>query len=61
MPQAKSTTSRPLWSDPFASEKTLPCSFEIIVAISSKFFSIRFLNLKRMEERFVNAVSAHSN
>ena len=45
MPQANSTTSKPLVKDPLASSKTFPCSETIIFVSSSEFFSINSLNL----------------
>src|SRR5438309_876245 len=44
MPQANSTTSRPRWIEPLASESTLPCSFEMRSASSSMCRSINSLN-----------------
>ena len=61
MPHAKSTTSKPRWRDPFASEKTFPCSSDIILAMPSKSFSIRDLNLKSILLLFVTAVSAQDD
>ena len=43
MPHANSTTSKPLVTEPLESSKVFPCSFEIRVARSSKFFSINSL------------------
>ena len=40
IPHANSTTSNPLVTDPFASSKVFPCSFETNDARSSIFFSI---------------------
>ena len=51
MPQANSTTSRPRWIEPLASEITLPCSEESSFASSSMFFSISSLNLNMTRAR----------
>ena len=45
IPQAYSTTSKPLVNEPLASSKTFPCSATIIFVSSSEFFSINSLNL----------------
>ena len=45
IPQAYSTTSKPLVNEPFASSYTFPCSATIIFVNSSEFFSINSLNL----------------
>ena len=45
IPQANSTTSKPLVKDPFASSYTFPCSVTINLVSSSEFFSINSLNL----------------
>ena len=43
IPQANSTTSRPLITEPLASSSVFPCSDEIILASISILFSIKFI------------------
>ena len=59
MPQANSTTSKPLVTEPFASSKVLPCSIEINVANSSILSSIKFLYLEIILDLFKGVVFAH--
>src|SRR5881628_2989306 len=57
MPQANSTTSRPRWIEPFASESTLPCSFEMRSASSSMCRSINSLKRNITRARVSGEVS----
>jgi hypothetical protein len=58
MPQANSTTSRPRWIDPLASDSTLPCSAVTIRASSSMFSSISCLNRNITRARITVGVAA---
>ena len=57
IPQANSTTSRPLWIEPLASESTLPCSEAMRRASSSMCRSISSLNLNITRARVRGEVS----
>ncbi len=57
MPQANSTTSRPRWTEPFASESTLPCSEATSSANSSMCFSTSSLKRNITRARVTGEVS----
>src|SRR2546427_11291436 len=57
MPQANSTTSRPRWIEPLASESTLPCSEAMRSASSSMFRSISSLKRNITRARASGEVS----
>ena len=58
MAVANSTTSRPRWTSPFASESTFPCSEVMIAASRSRSRSISSLNLNITRARLRGEVSA---
>ena len=56
IPQANSTTSKPLVTEPFASARVLPCSFDTISANSLILFSIKFLYFDNILDLFSGVV-----
>ena len=59
-PVANSTTSRPRWTSPLASDSTLPCSAVMMAASSSVRSSRMRRNLLRMRARRSGGVAAQA-